>query len=120
MLKLFLKCMHYYAGCDTTGHLKKTRKSSGFCFFLLVAHPVLIDPTTLGWSRNEMGLKPVLSSVPPAPEAITHLILCNYSKSECGGRCKCRIFLLSCQCEADVDKCRNHTVHFLILKISDV
>ena len=81
---------------------------------LLVAHPILLDPTMLGWSRNDMGLKPVLSSVPPAPEATTQLIICNCSKSECGGRCKCRQNNLSCtdmcKCEAEIDRCRNHTV----------
>ena len=84
----------------------------------LSLHPILPDPVSLGWSREEDGLKPLLSKVPIAPEAIVELVKCSCSttkknpSSKCvSARCSCRPNMLTCtelcQCEADTEICQN-------------
>ena len=84
----------------------------------LVLHPILPDPVSLGWSREEDDLKPLLSKVPIAPEAVVELVKCSCSttkknpSSKCvSTRCSCRLNMLTCtelcQCEADIEICQN-------------
>jgi len=52
----------------------------------LVARPILLDPTTLGWYQLEDGhYLPIVSKVPVAPEAVVELVKCSFVASKCSG-----------------------------------
>jgi hypothetical protein len=72
--------------------------------------PNLLDPTTLGWSQEEDGSRlPIVSKVPPAPEAVVELVRCGCGVSKCSGTCSCKSNSLPCTdlCgyRADDEKC---------------
>jgi hypothetical protein len=74
--------------------------------------PNLLDPTTLGWSQEEDGSRlPIVSKVPPAPEAVVELVRCGCGVSKCSGTCSCKSNSLPCTdlcgCRADDEKCNN-------------
>ncbi len=79
----------------------------------LVPQPKLLDPTTLGWSRDgERGeLRPVLTNEPLAPVSVMEMVRCGCDKSMCSGRCSCKDNNVNCtelcSCGADEDHCTN-------------
>ena len=84
----------------------------------LSLHPTLPNPVSLGWNREKGGLKPLLSKVPSAPEAVVELVKCSCStakknpSSKCvSARFSCRLNMLTCtelcHCEADTEICQN-------------
>lgn len=79
-----------------------------------VANPALPSPKDYGWEWKEdlKMWKPVMTTLPPAPDAIIHLVKCNCNKERCATkRCQCRKAGLNCTdlcgcCDVD-DECEN-------------
>ena len=64
-----------------------------------VANPVLPSPSDFGWKweEDEKSWTPVMTTLPPAPNAIVHLVRCNCQKQRCSNnRCQCRKASLNC------------------------
>ena len=56
-----------------------------------VHEPQLPSPDTLGWTLEDDKWVHIMTSLPPAPEAIIQLVKCGYVKSRCSSsRCNCR------------------------------
>ena len=76
-----------------------------------VPDPQLPQPTEHGWRAEGDHLVPITTKDPPAPAAITHLIKCNCTKTQCMSRCSCRSQYLNCSemcmCGADEEVCGN-------------
>lgn len=61
------------------------------------ASPVLPSPQGYGWELKENEWIPVMTELPPAPEAVIHLIQCRCVKTHCStNRCQCRRAGLVC------------------------
>ena len=62
------------------------------------AHQVLPPVTNYGWENDDHGgIRPILCTLPPAPEAILELVKCGCVKSKCTTRrCKCMANQLTC------------------------
>lgn len=79
-----------------------------------VANPVLPSPENYGWSweEAEKAWTPVMTTFPPAPQAIIHLVKCKCAKDRCANnRCQCRKAGLKCTdlcvCSVSGDDCKN-------------
>ncbi|CAH3164811.1 unnamed protein product, partial [Porites lobata] len=56
-----------------------------------VANPVLPSPEGYGWQDEDGKWVPVMTNLPPAPEAIIQLVRCKCAKSRCSNnRCQCQ------------------------------
>ena len=88
----------------------------------LVLHPTILDPLKLGWARDDVGLVPVLSKVPPAPLSVVELVRCKCgasnpsSTNNCAtARCSCKsknlVCTELCRCEAEEERCENTASH---------
>ena len=79
----------------------------------IVSNPELLSPSDYGWCIDEdNSYTPVMTSNPPAPDAIVSLVKCRCTKSDCkSGRCSCAKATppLKCTelCECYTDNCRN-------------
>jgi len=98
-------------GCITE-HILRAHLQANIWLQDLVARPILLDPTTLGWRQLEDGhYVPLVSKVPVAPEAVVELVKCSCVASKCSGRCSCRAHNLPCtelcRCEGAEDTCNN-------------
>jgi hypothetical protein len=79
-----------------------------------VSNPALPSPSDFGWKweEDEKSWTPVMTTLPPAPNAIVHLVRCNCQKQMCSNnRCQCRKASLNCTelcgcCDNDGD-CEN-------------
>jgi hypothetical protein len=79
-----------------------------------VSNPALPSPSDFGWKweEDEKSWTPVMTTLPPAPNAIVHLVRCNCQKQRCSNnRCQCRKASLNCTelcgcCDNDGD-CEN-------------
>ena len=59
--------------------------------------PQLPSPGTFGWKLEDDKWVPVMTSLPPAPEAIIQLVKCGCIKTRCStNRCNCRKAELKC------------------------
>ena len=59
--------------------------------------PSLPLPQDYGWELNDNEWSPVMSKLPPAPEASIHLIKCGCTKTRCStNHCQCRKAGLVC------------------------
>jgi len=75
-------------------------------------NPELPPPESYGWERNADEYLPVMTKLPPAPEAIIQLVKCNCAKQRCSdNRCQCRKAGLKCTdlctCSDDDESCSN-------------
>ena len=62
-----------------------------------VANPVLPSPEGYGWQDEDGKWVPVMTNLPPAPEAIIQLVRCKCAKSRCSNnRCQCQKAGLVC------------------------
>lgn len=62
-----------------------------------VPDPQLPSPETFGWKLENEKWVPVMTPLPPAPEAIIQLVKCGCAKSRCSSnRCNCRKAQLKC------------------------
>ncbi|KAK3708724.1 hypothetical protein QZH41_004431 [Actinostola sp. cb2023] len=62
-----------------------------------VANPSLPAPDNFGWTAGENEWAPVMTNLPPASDAIIHLIKCKCAKERCStNRCQCRKAGLNC------------------------
>ena len=69
--------------------------------------PKILDALSLGWRQIDDGQwAPVLSKLPPAPEAVVELVKCSCLASQCSRRCSCKSNNLPCtqlcRCEGSV------------------
>ncbi|XP_014661606.1 PREDICTED: uncharacterized protein LOC106804783 [Priapulus caudatus] len=63
----------------------------------VVANPELPSPDDYGWYLVEGQYRPVMTTLPPAPEAVIHLVRCSCAKTKCSSNhCKCRKAGLRC------------------------
>ncbi|KAL9976959.1 hypothetical protein ACROYT_G014308 [Oculina patagonica] len=81
----------------------------------VVPEPQLPSPETFGWKLEDDKWVPVMTSLPPAPEAIIQLVKCGCVKSRCSlNRCNCRKAELKCtdlcSCADSGDPCDNQLV----------
>ena len=77
-----------------------------------VANPTLPSPENFGWTADENGWVPVMTKIPPAPDAIIYLVKCKSAKERCSAnRCQCRKAGLSCtdlcSCSDSGELCEN-------------
>ena len=57
----------------------------------VVAIPELPEPQNYGWDFVDGHFQPVMTSLPPAPDAATHLVKCSCAQTRCANnRCKYR------------------------------
>ena len=62
-----------------------------------VPAPYLPSPQNYGWRLDGDQWLPVMTSLPPAPEAVIHLVKCSCVKDRCSSnRCQCRKAGLNC------------------------
>jgi len=76
----------------------------------IVANPDLPSPDMYGWVMNEEW-NPVMTTLPPAPEAVIQLVKCKCAKDQCSSkRCQCRKSGLCCTdlCYCSENGCTNH------------
>ena len=80
----------------------------------IVPNPVSPSPEGFGWKweRDEKAWIPVMTTLPPAPEAIIHLVKCKCMKERCANnRCKCWKAGLTCTdlcgCSDTGEECKN-------------
>ena len=78
-----------------------------------MANPTLPSPEDVGWTLDGNQWFPIITKLPPAPQAIIHLVKC--AKERCSTKCcQCRKNGLNCldlcgcsdsgeQCENDLD-----------------
>jgi len=103
-------------------HVKRAHWQSAIWEQDLCLHPVVPDPTKLGWAKENERFMPVLSKVAPAPAAVVELVRCSCGTSnpnrtnKCtSARCSCRVNELACtelcRCEADMEVCQNINGH---------
>ena len=90
----------------------------------LNANPKCLDPTTHGWTLKEnRTYHPVVSTVPPAPEAVVELVKCSCVASRCSGRCSCKSHNLPCtelcKCETSEEMCDNQNPGKINVENSD-
>ena len=76
------------------------------------ANPELPCPTEFGWTDDNGRRIPVMTTQPPAPEAVLQLIRCNCVKPLCASsKCKCKSNNLPCTdlcgCGSDEGDCMN-------------
>jgi len=77
-----------------------------------VPEPQYPSQEAFGWKLEDAKWHPVMTTLPPAPEAITELVKCGCSKSRCTtNRCNCRKASLNCTdlcscCDGD-EPCEN-------------
>ena len=77
-----------------------------------VANPTLPSPKNFGWTADENGWVPVMTKIPPAPDAIIYLVKCKCAKERCSTkRCQRRKAGLSCtdlcSCSDSRELCEN-------------
>lgn len=74
-------------------------------------NPVIPSPENYGWKREGDRYAPISSELPAAPEAVVQLVRCTCTKSGCSTSCSCRKNNMNCtemcECEGDLDICRN-------------
>ncbi|CAH3151769.1 unnamed protein product, partial [Porites lobata] len=74
-------------------------------------NPVLPSPSDYGWVMENAEWVPVMTTLPPAPEAVIELVKCGCSKERCStNRCQCRRAGLLCTdlCScSDDSECEN-------------
>ena len=64
-----------------------------------IPNPALLSPQDFGWKWKEEDKAwiPVMTTLPPAPEAIIHLVKCRCAKERCTTkRCQCRKAQMNC------------------------
>ena len=62
----------------------------------VVADPDMPSPENYGWEKNDNRWLPVITKLPPAPEAIIQLVKCGCKKQCVSNRCQCRRNGLPC------------------------
>jgi hypothetical protein len=81
------------------------------CYNDVVANPELPEPQHYGWDLVDGHFQPVMTSLPPAPDAVTHLVKCSCAQTRCANNCcKCRTNGLHCTdlCNcSDDEPCEN-------------
>ena len=95
-----------------TEHILRAHLQANIWLQDLVAESEILDPETLGWHRQDNGTYvPVVSKVPPAPEAVVELVKCTCWVSKCRQRCSCKTHNLTCtelcKCEGAEETCNN-------------
>ena len=78
----------------------------------IIANPDLPEPLECGWNLVDGRYKPVMTTLPPAPQAVIDLVKCSCAKTRCSSnRCKCRRNGLNCtdlcSCSEDSESCDN-------------
>ena len=77
----------------------------------LVPNPIVPPPEKYGWKKDGGTHVPISSELPAAPDAVVQLVRCSCSKSKCSSSCSCRRNNMNCtemcECEGDLDVCRN-------------
>ena len=77
-----------------------------------VTNPELPSPQDYGWVMKDNEWLPVMTRLPPAPEAVIHLVKCGCVKQRCEtNHCQCRKAGLNCtdlcSCSDNWEKCEN-------------
>jgi hypothetical protein len=77
-----------------------------------VVKPNLPMPKEYGWELNDGRWIEVMTTQPPTPDAVIHLIKCGCGSSRCATRqCKCKRAGLKCtelcKCSDDGQECEN-------------
>ena len=91
----------------------------------VVANPELPQPQLYGWDLVDGNFQPVMTSLPPAPEAVTYLVKCLCAQTRCANkRCKCMQNGQHCtdlyQCSDSGELCENWQETILTDAISNV
>ena len=78
----------------------------------IVANPEIPSPQSYGWNLVDGTFKEVMTSLPPAPEAITQLVKCGCKATHCStNQCKCRknglLCTEFCSCSEEDEPCDN-------------
>ena len=78
----------------------------------VVANPIMQSPEEYGWEKEEDRCIPVMTCLPPAPEAIIELVKCGCKTQCASNRCQCRRAELQCtglcSCyDEDDEPCKN-------------
>ena len=77
----------------------------------IIPNPELPLPQTYGWMEDGDYLVPIMNTMPPAPDAIIHLVKCGCKSSRCFNlQCSCKNNKLHCTdlCGCcDVEECEN-------------
>ncbi|MEW8548339.1 MAG: hypothetical protein AB2693_32955 [Candidatus Thiodiazotropha sp.] len=77
----------------------------------LEPNPIIPPPENYGWRKDSGTYVPVSSELPAAPDAVVQLVRCSCSKTKCSSSCSCRKNNMNCtemcECEGDLDVCRN-------------
>ena len=76
-----------------------------------ITNPELLSSQNYGWWMDKDEWLPVMTTLAPAPEAVTQLVKCGCSKEWCSTHCcQCHIAGLHCTdlCNcSDTEKCKN-------------
>ena len=78
----------------------------------VVPQPLLPSPDNFGWKLEDNKWLPVITTLPPAPEAVIQLVKCGCAKERCSTNiCQCRKANLNCidlcSCCDSGDICEN-------------
>ena len=78
----------------------------------VVANPILPSPENYSWELHGEKWVPIMTTLPPAPQAIIHLVKCKCTKQRCStNRCQCKKNGLNCTdlcgCSDNGEQCEN-------------
>ena len=78
----------------------------------VVPNPTLPSPENYGWEMHGEKWVPIMTTLPPAPQAIIHLVKCKCAKKRCStNRCQCKKNRLNCTdlcgCSDNGEQCEN-------------
>jgi len=81
------------------------------------AYPTIPSPDGYGWKKDdESEWQPVMSTLPPAPDVVLHLVKCGCQKTRCATKhCACAKASLPCtdmcRCMDTDELCANTAAH---------
>ena len=80
----------------------------------IISNPEASNQESYGWQRIDGLFVSVMTTLPPAPDAIVELVKCGCSKTKCGSaRCKCvankLVCFELCSCDDTEETCLNRT-----------
>ena len=75
-------------------------------------NPTLPSPENYGWEMHGEKWVPIMTTLPPAPQVIVHLVKCKCDKERCfTNRCQCKKNGLNCTdlcgCSDNGEQCEN-------------
>ena len=99
-------------GCGTSEAILRAHYQTVVCNNDNVPNPNIPSPENYRWKKDSNEWLPLMTTMPPAPEAIIEMVKCGSGKQQCTtNRCQCQKAGLTCTelcaCSDDDEPCEN-------------